>query len=168
MNQCQPGLGYWVNVTAAGELWYPGFNPSGMLRPATMATSSPFAGPRWFSVYSVAPTLDGKPLQSGTNLEFRSDEGDVVGSAMLTGGRLRFTPVYEKSAGWPLVTIEENNLVQVWVDGRRAYPDILRPGLYERVELPALKSDQDAADREQQGCPHRGGRCPHHAGPREQ
>jgi hypothetical protein len=96
-----PGYGYWVKVTQAGQLIYPGMGP-GVARPQALAKLDkaavdnrvPTSG-LWVNLYSRELTIDGQPAAAGSEILAINRKGEIVGAATVAdNGKFGFMPVY--------------------------------------------------------------------------
>jgi hypothetical protein len=147
LNHLDPGYGYLVNVSEMATLIYPGFECDSIhfFGDGAFAYSGGIPSKHWISLYGEGITLDGSTLQPGDIIEARTEEGTTCGSAWYENGILRFTPVYGYDdltpGGTALPTSGE--MVNIYVNGVRTYPDIEWSEHGARVELDALFSNEE-------------------------
>jgi hypothetical protein len=100
MHSC---FGYWLKVTADGQLVYPSFMsipvPPLVIVPvdeaARMAPPDVTPTRNWVNLYGSSLTLDGEIVQAGATISAHSAEGIKVGGFTLTeAGTFGFMPVY--------------------------------------------------------------------------
>lgn len=122
--------GYWVKVSANGELVYPSPVPVAMAaniiptRTAAATSSTGYvngdvnATTQWMNLYSRDLTLDGKSVKAGSVISAHREDGAQIGSfVMNTNGRFGFMPVYGATAG-EAAGIKAGQQFYLTVDGK--------------------------------------------------
>jgi len=101
LNYMGPGYGYWVNVSSAGTLVYPGSGPPVIFKQTPSFAAKAILGTevsvsrQWMNLYSYDLTMDGKAVPVGAEIKATDADGRVIGLAeMGTNGRFGFMPVY--------------------------------------------------------------------------
>ncbi|HVP07030.1 MAG TPA: FlgD immunoglobulin-like domain containing protein, partial [Candidatus Acidoferrum sp.] len=141
-----PGLGYWIKLSDDGTLIYPGFGGT-RVSSGRFATRTGDGGVMpsrtWMSVYGSHITVDGAELASGTTIELTTANGVKCGSAQYGNGLLKFTPVYGFDDGADATRRypKEKEPVQIAINGKRVYPDLVWSANGARVRLSAVTSD---------------------------
>ncbi len=145
----KPLLGYWAKVDTWLQVVYPGFIPFDCTSseivvrdPNSGATSAGIEPSRsWMSVYGDDISVDGQALTGNSRLEFRA--GDVVcGEGVYTDGILKLTPIYGRDASGETSKLyaEDDDVISVFVEDKRVYPDLVWTGDGTRVRLAELTS----------------------------
>jgi hypothetical protein len=157
LTELRPTFGYWVKVDAPLALTYPpfggGLDPGDFRWPADSGFTSPPStetSRNWMSVYGEGLSIDGQPLADGSVITFHT-EGDVVcGHGVYANGMLRFTPIYGRdqsgdvSKSYPV----EGDVLAVYVDEQRVYPDVTWSSDGARVRLSRLTTDSRGLPQE--------------------
>ena len=147
LSQMAPGFGYWVQSTAMDTLVYPGFIPPSSSSPANMAIQPFRTAPsrQFVAAYGDNLTVDGRSIRDGADIAFRSSDDLLAGIGQYQDGRLRMTPIYgtegmqASGTGLP----GKNDSVQVFVDGKRVYPDIVWTAAGDRIRLGKFTTGSD-------------------------
>jgi hypothetical protein len=99
----KPDYGYWIKVSQAAMLTYPGTGMPGFAKVAPDAFSSggnSFATNHWVNLFGTGVTVDDKTLASGTLLEAVDASGNLCGSYIVREeGKFGFMPVYGAEDG---------------------------------------------------------------------
>ena len=147
LTHMKPQFGYWLKSSADAILSYPGFIPPPFAAKTDYQTYKVIPSRSWMSVYGAGITLDGQPIAANATIDIRTEDGILCGSSALSGGVLRFTPVYGHDDADRITSSYPNQgaTLDVYVNGVRAYPDLDWDGnAYVRLE--ALSSTKDGTE----------------------
>ncbi len=154
LNTMAPCFGYWLKVFDPSVLIYPGFNSAPFIETDGDAAGGALArlgvanelAPTgtWMDIYAKELTLDGAPVNSGTEIRIVDANGALVGYGRTSlGGKLMFTPVYGAS------TKNESGLhsgeqFSLLVDGKATNETFTFGERGERLEVGALSLREGA------------------------
>ena len=123
--------GYWVKVSANGELVYPNGVPVALaanIIPSRSAAATISAGyapsdvnatTQWMNLYSRELKLDGKTVKAGSVIAAHRSDGAKIGSfVMHTSGQFGFMPVYGSSTAGEAAGIKAGEQFYITVDGK--------------------------------------------------
>ncbi len=143
-------FGYWVKVTDASMLIYPGFAPP-TVAPATpggrtVAGVTPTRD--WLSLYGESITLDGAAIPDGAEITAYTVDGVACGKGVYTNGLLKFMPVYGRDGSDAATKLyaASGDEIQVYVNGQRTYPTIKWEGAGQPVRLARLSTSSSGSD----------------------
>ncbi len=150
LEQMGPCFGYWVKVSADGDLIYPGQGPvvashgvdrqaeaaAKLVRPDVTPTTS------WVNVYSADLTLDGKAVMPGADIAAYSTEGKKIGGfTVMESGKFGFMPVYADDANNSGVTgLKRGDPFYLTVNGAETTERFTWTTNGDRIEVGALTS----------------------------
>lgn len=103
-----PGFGYWVKVTDAGQLIYPGIGPM-VVKPQIIAGADKAVAKNrvqsssmWVNLYSHQLMLDDQAVPAGTEILAVASDGSVIGAGTIrSDGKFGFMPVYGDDPSTP-------------------------------------------------------------------
>ena len=145
LTELNPLFGYWVKSTEDDILSYPGFIPLPAPKSpggSQVAANEVEPSRTWMSLYGSGITLDGVELPSSSIIEAYTSDGVRCGSSQYVDGLLKFTPVYgydqmsEMTSEYP----NAGDLVTLYVNGTRVYPDVEWTDHGDRVRIEQLYS----------------------------
>ncbi|MGD8922207.1 MAG: T9SS type A sorting domain-containing protein, partial [Candidatus Zixiibacteriota bacterium] len=150
LEQMGPCFGYWVKVSADGDLIYPGQGPvvassrvdhqaeaaAKLVRSDVTPTTS------WVNVYSANLTLDGAAVLPGADIAAYSTEGKKIGGFTVTeSGKFGFMPVYADDANNSGVTgLKKGDQFYLTVNGAETTERYTWTTNGDRIEVGALTS----------------------------
>jgi len=142
-----PGYGYCTKLSTDGSLQYPGweFSP---VRPFTttterVAVNNTVQSLKWNLVYSGGMTLDGTPVIYGSNIDFRTNDGEICGSAVYKNDMLKLSPIYMRDAycDESNMLASPGDMVTVYINNTPVYPSIKLESHGRRIVIGDLYTD---------------------------
>jgi PKD repeat protein len=148
-----PLFGYWIKSSSSAMLAYPGFTPPTNPLKGGFAAEKMTPSQSWMSLYGAGIRLDGRSLASGAMIEVFTEDGVLCGSSITRNGLLKFTSVYgydnidDNTTSYPKI----GDRLELFVDGRRVYPDITWDGHGTQYRVGDLLSSEEGVSMMPEG-----------------